>query len=223
MITIQDTRRLVLDAAYPIMILAAKFSKPEPCVTGEFYEWVRANIESGDVLLSRENLRMTNLLIPGFWCHVGICIWIGDTPWVVEAVGAGVRKQTLAQFVLSKDHLMVVRKNNMSAEARAAGGQKTLTQIGKPYDYQLYYSSDDKEKDKASFHEDSTKAFYCAELSYWGLEEAAEEFKQPWDFELRETLGVMTIAPNDYDGATSDGKFKEIARFQYNVATFSEG
>lgn len=210
-------RKSLMNAAYPVMRVMEKIGKPEPRVTGEFYEFVRANIQSGDVLCSREDLRSTNLLIPGFWCHVGICVWIDGVPFVVEAVGSGVRKQSLAKWLLGKDHCLIVRKNGMSVEARALGGQKALTQIGKPYDYQLYYKPADKPKERAEFHEDSQKAFYCAELAYWGLSEAAAAMNEPFDFVLREVMGVLTVAPQDYEGAMDMGKFVPVALFKNDV------
>jgi hypothetical protein len=199
-----EFRRVILEASYPLIILAAKLGKPEPQVSGEFYEYIRSVIKPGDVIVSRENFRSTNLLIPGFWCHVSICVLVDGNPWIVEAVGKGVRKQTLAQFVLSKDHVMVIRKPDISDETKLLAAEKALEQIGKPYDYQVSIDDDRKAP---------PKALYCAELAWWCLQDAAREKSEAFNFELRRTMGVMTITPNDFQGATDAGKFVLVGKF----------
>jgi hypothetical protein len=89
----------------PISKLISHLGKPEPRRTYGDYAAIAEIIRPGDVLLSREDWRLSNLLIPGFWSHAAI--YIGDN--VLEAVPPRVRTQALAEFVISVDSVAVLR------------------------------------------------------------------------------------------------------------------
>lgn len=173
-------RYYILRALYPFMRAASHLGKPEPKVTYEFYLEVASKIEVGDVLLSLEDLKFTNLLIPGFWSHAAI--YAGDG-WVMEAVGSGVQKVALVQWVLDKDHV-AVRRFNTPKDKRERAGKMAMSHDGEPYDYQMGGNNE---------------AWYCAELVYCMHDEVTPGLP----FELKETWGVKTVTPQDFWNATA--------------------
>jgi uncharacterized protein YycO len=135
----------------------------------------------GDVLLSRECWHFTNYFIPGFWGHAALCC--GD--YIVEAVGSGVRAVERAEWILKKDYVLVLRPtftiDGLLVSLRAE------SQLLKPYDYEFSSGVD---------------AWYCSELVWYCLGSPV--------FEMRETFGVQTVTPQDFENAVKSGKFKVI-------------
>jgi hypothetical protein len=89
----------------PISKLMSHLGKPEPRRTYLDYERIQKFIKPGDVLLSREDYRLSNLFIPGFWSHAAI--YTGY--YVLEAVPPEVRKTHLAEFIISADSICILR------------------------------------------------------------------------------------------------------------------
>jgi hypothetical protein len=175
---------------YPVLKLVEKLGKPEPKVTGEFYYQVEGLIKPGDILLSKEDLKLVNVLIPGFWSHAAI--YVGDRI-VVEAVGRGVVKTPLCQWILGKDHVAVLRFKDATEDQSKAAAELSCTLVGQPYDYS--FSS-------------GNKAWYCAEVVWYAYDKSMGGFKE---FTLRETLGAQTVTPSDFFNASD--KVIELALF----------
>lgn len=114
------------------------------------------NIKAGDILLSYESGRWTSMFIKGEWDHAAI---VDDNLYVVEAVGdkfvegknlGGVRKIKLEDWIIKKNHIMVLRHidyNNISLKAAALSGRF----VGKNYDYAFHLGAE---------------SLYCSELVY---------------------------------------------------------
>lgn len=170
-------RHFVLKLAYPILRFMEVAGKPEPKVSADYWHRIEKIAEPGDVLLSREDWRSTNLIIPGFWAHAAIYVGHGI---VVEAVGVGVQSVPFVKWVLGKDHAALLRFKNVPKETRALAGIFAFSEIGKPYDYE--FSS-------------GTQAWYCAELVWYSHENALHP-NNP--FTLRKTWGVDTVTPDDF-------------------------
>lgn len=162
--------------------------KPEPLVTDEQYFAIRSKIKDGDVLLSKENYRLTSLFIPGKWKHAAIY----SEGYVYEAVKEGVRKITIERFVFSKDQIgLITPKFKFHAFLLKAFLDH---QLGKEYDY--------------DFNTSSQASFYCSELCYAGLKSAyvSEDGKELGIVPM-ERLGHSTVTPEDlYLLATQSSK-----------------
>jgi len=183
-------RFYTLKAVYPVLKLAGQIGKPEPKVTAEFYYEAVDKIQPGDVLLSKEDFRLTNLFIPGFWSHAAIAI---DNKYVMEAVGKGVVKTPMVKWIMSKDHVLILRFKGIPSQIRAAAGLKAAEHEHEPYDYGFASGN---------------AAWYCAELVWFAYEEV---MKPNNPFELRETMGVKTVTPQDFADATD--KLDVVAAF----------
>lgn len=163
-------RFLILWLAYPLLKFLGEMY-PERKVTTSFVETVKANIETGDVFVTRENMVATNLLIGGKFTHAAI--YIGKNT-VVEATGIGVHKVPLEKFLYEKDHVCILRHASLSAGEKISAAQKAIKACGTPYDFSF-----------ASSH----KAFYCAELVWYC-------YKNP--FKRKTIMGVKTVSPDDF-------------------------
>ena len=146
-------------------------------ITGYDYEEILSKIRPGDILLTRALGFFSNFLIPGYWKHVGVMC---EGNYVVEALGDGVVKTYLADFVLSKDSVMVVRPTFCNEKIACEASREALNYVGANYDYEF---------------ELDNEAFYCSELAYQAYKVAAGE---AFGFELRERLGVKTVTADDF-------------------------
>jgi hypothetical protein len=171
---------------------------------------VRGSLLAGDILLEKTPFRLTDKLIPGYWGHAAV--WIGTEEelkglgiWndpvvsryhneiragrlVVEALRSGVEMNTLQHF-LNIDSIGVLRKPDLSRDARASTIIQALRQVGKPYDF--------------NFDVESKGRVYCSKLvylSYGGIE---------WS--TKKSLGRATFTPDDVAvKAARDGDLKLV-------------
>jgi len=132
-------------------------------------------IEPGDIILTRTRGEFTNILNPSYWKHSGIYTHVG----IIEAVEKGVVKTKFYDYLMTKDHVAVVRPRGMSQIDRHRVIQESMNQVGKPYDFNFCLSP---------------KAFYCFELCMYVWKRVRPE----WGFEARERLGKMTVVGDDF-------------------------
>ena len=146
---------------------------------GEHWNAIADVIKPGDVLLSRISGEPSNLVNPGYWKHAAIYFG-GPNQTVIEAVGEGVRKITLAEFVLTKDAVAVCRANFMTTQEAQYASSMAMLAVGEPYDF---------------FFMPNNQAWYCSELVYEVIKRTV-----PIDlpFTRRKTLGVFTVIPTDF-------------------------
>jgi uncharacterized protein YycO len=187
-ITKGKMRLVILDLLLPLQKLAQKCGNPEPRITEKFVTQARCLLQDGDVLLSRENWRLTNPFVPGFWGHAAIY----RDGRVIEAVGSGVRTEQFFRWAYGKDHIAILRPVGVSASVRYIASTIARDQIGAEYDFKF---------------DPSTKAFYCSELVTYAYSVATDG---KFDFKLREFWGVLTSTPQDLYNAIQDDKFELI-------------
>jgi len=163
---------------------------------GDVLADVSRTLKAGDILLEKTPFRLTDKLIPGYWGHAAV--WVGSEAelkelgiWnnplvvshrdeiregrlVVEALRSGVEMNSLEHF-LNIDSIGILRKQDLSREARAATVLEALRQVGKPYDF--------------NFDVESKGRVYCSKLvylSYSGI-----------DWPTRKSMGRTTFTPDD--------------------------
>lgn len=196
---LKKLRWLILKIGYPIIQLAGKLGKPEPEVSANFYDNISRTCLVGDVLLSRENWKMTNILIPGYWSHAAIYAGeVDGIQQVVEAVGSGVKITPLVKWVLSKDQVAHLKPNFLDDSLKSLKslqdiGEVAESIVGSKYDFDF---------------KSGNKTFYCAEVIWYCYDQVLD----PSPFTFRETLGVETVAPDDFYNAKS--KFKVMNLFK---------
>lgn len=135
----------------PIQRLMQKIGKPETKITEGQVHAIMSIADEGMALFSYETLRITSFFIKGIWKHAAI-IAIDDFGkfWVVEAVGKGVQKVPIEEWLYKKDAVMLADRLGFDRKKRSDSSIWSFAQIGKEYDYE--FSKDDKD-------------FYCSELT----------------------------------------------------------
>jgi hypothetical protein len=176
---------------------------------------VNSSLKAGDILLEKTPFRLTDKLIPGYWGHAAV--WIGteaelkelgiwDNPLVaryhdeirdgrlvVEALRSGVEMNTIQHF-LNIDSIGILRKPNLSREARATSVIQALRQVGKPYDF--------------NFDVESKARVYCSKLvylTYSGI-----------DWPTKRSLGRTTFTPDDVAVKAANGGPLQLVAFYHD-------
>lgn len=162
----------------PVEKFIAIFQVPPKKLTYDHVVKSRLYLQNGDILLSRTDWELSNLFIPGDYKHAAVYL----DGLVYEAVTSGVRKVTIEEWLLKKDHAAIVRINKPITNLQK-GLDFLVAQIGKPYDYDFLQVR-------------HRQAWYCSLYVYQFLCLAAPEFASI--FILRSIIGEMTVSPSDY-------------------------
>jgi hypothetical protein len=118
----------------------------KPKLTSAQIARVVAECKVNDVLLVRKRLKLSNVVIPGFWSHCGIVVG----SHVVDAVKPCVRAIPIADMLADYDDVCICRPTFSAPDASL----KAMSAVGKPYDFEF---------------EIGVNAFYCSELATWAL------------------------------------------------------
>lgn len=169
-------------------------------------------LRPGDVVVTRHDLAMTNLFLPGFWPHAALFVgsppqatalrdemhpnrrenWRKDTPFL-EALKDGVRFRPAAT-TLAVDALVILRPQ-LSDGAIAEGIARAITHEGKPYNFDFDFFRSDR--------------LVCTEViyrAYDGLEQL--------ECRLQQRSGRPTFSAEDLlDMAIEDRGFKPVALY----------
>lgn len=181
-------RWLLLKIAYPFLKWLGEIY-PERAMTPDFVRFTKNNMRTGDVLITHEDMVLTNLLIPGYYTHAAIYIGHG---MIVESTGIGVHVIPVEKFMYEKDGVAILRPRFADEKQRFDAGLFAEGLIGLPYDFSFGSGN---------------KAFYCAELVWY----CYDQIMKPCPFTRRETMGVMTVTPEDFNKATD--KFFMVRKF----------
>lgn len=186
-------RMLLLNALRPLTEWVGKQHAPfsHKLITGYHYYNSLHHLKKGVVLLSRKDGELTNFLIPGDFTHTAIYCGMEkfhalgeefEIPYVVEMIGKGAVKTDLLTFMLTKDRVAIQHPLFATDAQMAAAADWCVKQADEkvPYDY---------------LFDPKNKAFSCSELPQKGYEVT---IGQELVFTKRMTLGVLTVAPQDY-------------------------
>lgn len=142
------------------------------------YMAVSIRAQPGDIIFSVDKSKLTSLLIPGYWSHVGIVVKNDhdqDGVMIVEAVPPEVRETSLFEFCKCADEIMVLRPD-VTNEVREQAIFRAKYNIGREYD--------------ACF-KIGPAALYCAELiSYCFLQSVKFDWSDLWG------LGYPYLSPD---------------------------
>lgn len=172
-------RKLLLVIVRPITLLLNKinFRTGKPRVSGRQYNDVIKKIRPGDIVLTRNFLRPSNLFIPGYWSHVQI---VAFDNYTVEARIPRVGLNTLVDVWATAHSVMIVRPKDVSQSTARVAADMALSYVGAPYDTAFEFSD---------------KAFYCSELVYKAYRGAGLSFGNMIDT----IAGSKAITPSAFD------------------------
>lgn len=169
---------------------------------------LEAEMETGDVILTRKNYYVSNGFLPGFWPHA--MLYVGppeelrargtdNRPWVqkhlarysapgrdgrpnrvVEAISEGVVFSSIEE-ALHADYVAVLRPR-LSQARRDSAIERAFSHVGKPYDFEFDFFSTDQ--------------IVCTELVYRAYDEAIGG--ERIELEMQRILGRDTYPAIEY-------------------------
>lgn len=169
----------------PVSKFIAKLEFPcfLPKLSDSHYNMVEASLIKGDVILTHKCGQVSNWFIPGEYDHIA---WYLGEGLILEATTKGVVETKLKEMVLSKNKIACFRSIFATAAEMSEACEKGKALLGKEYDFAMNIDND---------------KWYCSELIYMKTKEVMESHGKEMPFELRERLGVKTIAPDDFKNA----------------------
>jgi uncharacterized protein YycO len=176
--------------------------QPVNAITSEILANLRLSLQPGDVLLTRNDHRLTAAILPGFWTHAALFLgarsdlevlglrthphvvrhWhevpenCGPLGLVVEALFPCVQLNPLEKC-LCVDHLVVLR-STLSPDDIASAIGEALGHLGKPYDFEFDFNN--------------TSRIVCTELVYRSYHN-----RGAMTFSLTKRLGRFTLTGDD--------------------------
>lgn len=186
-------RKALLKASIPVQKWMQKIHPPEPNLSYQDAIRAASELQLGDILISKNHLRLTNLFIPGYWSHAAIY----DGQKVIEAVGTGVQEVHPVEWLLKCNDFAILRPQaELTAQAQTVMFTWLRMQIGKPYDYM--------------FNLGAHKEWYCSELAFYAWNYVEEIIPWTQSFTLRRTWGELTVVADDFYEAMKKGKLTLI-------------
>ena len=203
--TIQPVRRTRYSVRSLIFAAGAHLKTPGqyvPALNANVLTRLRPQLRPGDVLLMREEKKLTAAILPGFWAHAALFVggqgeltalglaahpfiqkhWAGlaaqdqGRGCVIEAISPRVRIQSL-ESALSADHVVVLRPN-LSAALVTDAISEAFGHVGKAYDFEFDFNV-------------STR-LVCTELIY-----RCYQHRGGIEFPLIKRLGRFTLTGDD--------------------------
>jgi hypothetical protein len=172
---------------------------------------LRPHLQPGDVLLVRNDSRLTTALLPGFWTHAALFLgsradlerlgvplhqharrYWKEIPDLRASLGLVIEAQFPAVQVnpiekcLQVDHLLVLRAALPEEEIAAAIGE-ALSQLHKPYDFEFDFNNSSR--------------VVCTELVY-----RSYHHRGTITFSLTKRLGRFTLTGDDIVGHALDSE-----------------
>ena len=181
-------------------------------VTAEIRTELARVLKPGDIIVTRHDLALTNLFLPGFWPHAALYVgtagqreqfgiridWAKEQRWkddncVLEALKDGVRFRPLSE-TLAVDNFAILRPKLSDASIRQAI-ERAVQHEGKMYNFDFDFFDSER--------------LVCTEVvyrAYDGLEDI--------QFPLRERASRKTLSAEDLlDFALESGQMTPIAIF----------
>jgi len=184
--------------------------QPTHGITSEMLADLRPRLKPGDVLLVRDDSRLTAAILPGFWTHAALFLggradlealglrshphvvrhWreipenSGPMGRVIESVAPCVQINPLEKC-LRVDHLVVLRPRLSESDIASAIGE-AIGHLGKPYDFDFDFNNSSR--------------IVCTELVYRSYHNRGSII-----FSLTKRLGRFTLTGDDIIGHALDG------------------
>jgi hypothetical protein len=185
-------------------------AQPTSGITSPMLATLRPRLQPGDVLLVRDDSRITAAILPGFWTHAALFLggrsdlevlglnthphvarhWheipesSGPMGLVIEALFPRVQLNPLEKC-LRVDHLVVLRPTLPASDIASAIGE-AMGHLGKPYDFEFDFNNSSR--------------IVCTELVYRSYHN-----RGALSFSLTKRLGRFTLTGDDIIAQALDG------------------
>lgn len=172
-------RDRIANLLIPVSKFISKLHRPETAFSSASYIKIKSKLRDFDILVSRTEWEVSNMILPGKWKHCAIY----RNGMVYEATTKGVRSTTVEEFLFKKDKVGLCRARPYIDELEGEMILEFLLKhIGDRYDYAFNWGS-------------SNKALYCSEYVYFGLCAGIRGFEA--NFKLKNLLGETDCSPAD--------------------------
>jgi uncharacterized protein YycO len=133
-----------------------RFTMYYPKISGRQYHDAYQYLYPGDIILTKDNKKLTTALIGGKWTHAALCVGIGARykPGyeVAEMTHHGFTKSFFFDICKEADAICILRCNDWDKDYKKKVIENCLNLEGAKYDVEFSLSN--------------IKAFYCSELIY---------------------------------------------------------
>ncbi len=139
-------------------------------------------LRPGDIILTRDDHKLSTICIPGHYPHAALCVGRvdqGDSYEIAEMLADGYTKSNFFDICHESDHVLILRCDDWDYNYVAEVIEKCETFAGSPYDFQFTFG---------------VKALYCSELVYQA------DFERRLKITIEDALGlgiVNYVAPQD--------------------------
>jgi len=116
---------------------------------GQEYKRGYSILRAGDIILTRDNWKLTTFLIPGEFPHAALCVSKGGDFEVAEMTRVGFRKSEFYDICHESDRVVIIRCKDWDKDYIEKVVEKCLSFDGANYDIKF---------------ELGVKALYCSEL-----------------------------------------------------------
>ncbi len=159
-----------------------RFSLYYTKLRGRDYQRGYEILRPGDILLTRDDHKLSTFCIPGKYPHAALCVGrvdLGDDYEVAEMLADGFTKSNFFDICHESDHVLILRCNDWDADYIEKVVKKCRTFSDSPYDFQFTFG---------------VKALYCSEL----VHQADAERRLQLTIEDAMGLGIVNyVAPQD--------------------------
>lgn len=156
--------------AIPFIRFSTQYTK----INGFQYWHAWGLLQPGDIILSKDNKKLTTLLIGGIWTHANFCLSIGDSMFpgyeIAQMTHLGYEKSMFFDVCKEADRICILRCVDWDKDYRKEVIKKCVSFEDSAYDTEFSLSN--------------IKAFYCSELIW------ASDFEHRLDVDLSDLAGL---------------------------------
>jgi hypothetical protein len=114
-----------------------RFTMGHGGIGGRKYHKMYAVLQPGDIVLSKDNKKLTGMLIPGIWSHAAVCVSKNRNFEIAEMVASGYKQTTFVDFCAEATRVCIIRAKKFDKYYTRVFIDNTLSYKGTPYDQQF--------------------------------------------------------------------------------------
>ena len=114
-----------------------RFTMGHGGIGGRKYHKMYASLQPGDIVLSKDDKKLTTMLIPGIWSHAAVCVSKNRGFEIAEMVATGYKETTFMDFCAEATRVCIIRGKNFDEYYTSKFISETVSYVGAEYDQQF--------------------------------------------------------------------------------------